>query len=269
MIVSFGRGAVRVVAIAVTAALGGCGGGGGGGDGGGDTQANRPPVAGAASFTTQEDVQLQGQLSGSDPDSDSLTFSRTSDPARGAVSAFAANGSFTYLPNPNISGSDSFGFTISDGRGGTASATVSIQITNVDDPVVARHDRLQAAGAALANLNVLANDDNFDAKPVTVTIEEPAAVGVAAVNANGTVRITGLPAGFRGVTRFRYRATEQAGASSVATAVVFVDIAPFRAIFAGDEQMAGFPEVYLTDLTGQAVRLTAATEEPMPGSIVR
>ena len=46
--------------------------------------------------------------------------------------------------------------------------------------------------------------------------------------------IGGLPAGFKGVTRFKYRVTDSSSATAIGTAAVFVGVEPFRVVFAGD-----------------------------------
>ena len=126
---------------------------------------------------------------------------------------------------------------------------------------VASNDVLRVDGATVATIAVLANDTDPDANPLTVTIEENAPIGVAAVNADGTVRITSLPGDFKGVTRFRYRVTDGGGLSSVASAAVFVGTDPFRVFFAGDASSNGSPEVYLQDfLSATPTAVTSATE---------
>ena len=47
-----------------------------------------------------------------------------------------ANGSFTYTPDANFYGTDTFTYVVSDGNGGTDTGTVTITVTAAaDDPV--------------------------------------------------------------------------------------------------------------------------------------
>lgn len=250
------RMACAVLAVACAA---GCGGGGGGAGNGGPPQ-NRAPAFGAVQFSTNEDTDISAQVTGTDADGDALTFTKTGDPGKGTVTAFGANGSFTYRPNRDAFGSDSFAVRVQDSQGNGVNGTVTLQIAPVADPPEARNDTLSVSGAGLANLDVLANDSDPDGDALTVTIESPAEVGTASVNAGGSIAISGLPAGFRGVTRFKYKVADPSNAASVATAAVFVDIAPFRAIFVGDEPGDGSNEMYLTDLVSAPVKLTTATQ---------
>jgi hypothetical protein len=238
----------------------GCGGGGGGGNGGSTPPQNRAPIFGTVQFSTNEDTDLSAQVTGSDADGDALTFTKTGDPGKGTVTAFAADGSFTYRPNPDAFGSDSFAVRVQDSQGTGVNGTVTVEIAAVADAPQARNDTLSASGAGLANLDVLANDTDADGDALTVTLESPAEVGTASVNAGGSIAISALPAGFRGVTRFRYKVTDPGGASSVGTAAVFVDVDAFPAIFVGDEPGNDSNEVYITDLASPPVKLTTATE---------
>lgn len=123
---------------------------------------------------------------------------------------------------------------------------------------VATADVMRADGTALDSINVKANDTDANGDTLTVTIEEAASIGTATVNTNGTVRITDLPAGFKGVTRFRYRVTDPSAASSSATAAIFVGGEPFRIAFAGDAAGATSTEVYLNDFVSAPKKISAA-----------
>lgn len=250
-------GAARVVLIITCASVAGCGGGGGGS--GAPTPQNRTPVLGLVQFTTNEDTDVSSQVTATDADGDALTFSRTSDPTKGSVTAFATNGSFTYRPNPDATGSDTFSVRAADAASSVV-GTVTIQITAVNDPPAARDDTLAVTSGGVANVEVIANDVEVDGDALAVSIESAAEVGTVAVNANNSIAISGLPAGFRGVTRFRYRATDPSGSFSVATAAVFVDVDPFRVVFAGDEPGQDSPELFITNLASAPVQLSSATE---------
>src|SRR5207244_9005931 len=61
----------------------------------------------------------------SDPDNDALTVTSVSLPAHG-VAAVNGDNTVTYVPVIAYTGPDAFTYSVSDGKGGTASATVSI-----------------------------------------------------------------------------------------------------------------------------------------------
>ncbi|MBI1925526.1 PD40 domain-containing protein [Candidatus Poribacteria bacterium] len=95
---------------------------------------NTPPVANPQSVTTAEDTALSITLTGSDADKDPLTFTVMMQPANGTLTGTAPN--LTYTPNLNFNGSDSFTFKANDGKADSESATVSITVTQINDPPV-------------------------------------------------------------------------------------------------------------------------------------
>ena len=97
------------------------------------TAGNGDPETGHYKATTDEDKPVSGKVSATDVDGDTLTFAKGSNPANGTVTV-DAQGNWTYTPNKDYNGSDSFTITVSDGKGGTATATVDIGITPVNDP---------------------------------------------------------------------------------------------------------------------------------------
>lgn len=264
------RPGIRACAIAIlAAALAACGGGGGGGgssgggsgSGGGDNTpppANPPPTLGTTRFTTKESTDLSAQVTATDPAGEALTFATTGNPAHGTLSSFAADGSFVYRPAPGVTGDDSFGIRVTDAGGNQVSGTVTITV-HPNRPPVAVNEVMRAEGATLDAIDVLSNDSDADNDALTVAIESAPLVGTASVNADSTVRISGLPAGFKGVTRFSYRITDTSGASTVAAVAVFVGTDPFRIFFAQDVPGSG-PEVFVNELTADPHAVTAATE---------
>ena len=63
-----------------------------------------------------------------DVDGDPLTTSVVTGPAKGAVS-HNVDGSFTYTPTTNFTGTDTFTYRVSDGTATSAPATVTIAVT--------------------------------------------------------------------------------------------------------------------------------------------
>lgn len=243
-------------------AVAGCGGGGGGGGRNSGRSTNAPPVFGALSYSTKLNTDLQAQVSASDPTNDALTFSVSANPASGTLVSFNPTGSFVYRPSSGFLGDDSFRVQVTDAGGNSVAGVVNINV-HPNRPPVASADALRADGAALSNIGVLANDTDADSDPLTVTIEEGALAGTATVNADSSIGITALPAGFKGVTRFKYRVTDSSSASAIGTAAVFVGAEPFRVVFAGDPAANGSSELYMSDFVSDPTVLTAATEGNM------
>jgi hypothetical protein len=101
---------------------------------------NDAPVAGDDSFTTNEDTALTIPAPGvlaNDSDVDTpvggLSALEVTDPAGGAVTV-SPDGSFTYTPEPNFNGADSFTYRVNDGGADSAAATVAITVTPVAEP---------------------------------------------------------------------------------------------------------------------------------------
>ena len=73
-------------------------------------------------------------MTGNDTDIDGgpLTVTAVSGPIGGTV-VLNGNNTITFTPTANTSGPASFTYTVSDGAGGTDTATVSITVTPVND----------------------------------------------------------------------------------------------------------------------------------------
>jgi len=61
-----------------------------------------------------------------DPDGDSLTLTSVTKPRHGSLSTNLA-GKITYTPNASFAGLDTFQYTVSDGNGGSATGTITIE----------------------------------------------------------------------------------------------------------------------------------------------
>jgi hypothetical protein len=72
-------------------------------------------------------VAINALANDSDPEGDALQITSYTQPGFGGVTL--NGGVFAYTPNPWAGGPDSFTYTINDGYGATASATVTILVT--------------------------------------------------------------------------------------------------------------------------------------------
>jgi subtilisin family serine protease len=96
--------------------------------------ANDPPTAVDDSVSINEDTPTAINVLGndSDVDGDALTPIAIGGEQLGTV-AINGDGTLQYTPPQDYYGDDSFSYTVSDGHGGTASATVSVTIAAVND----------------------------------------------------------------------------------------------------------------------------------------
>jgi hypothetical protein len=249
---------LRRVVQAATAAtvlccLSSCGGGGGGG--------SPDPVLSTTTFSTNENVALNGTLAATDPSGGAVTFAQGASPKSGTVSGFTPAGRFVYTPNPNFTGSDSFSVTATDTGGHSTTGTISIMVT-VNQPPTTTDTIVRADpdSSGVSSVNVLANATDPDKDKLTVTvIPNSTLVGTATVNSDGSVNIAGLR-GFKGLTRFDYTVTDPSAATATGHAAVFVGVDPFRAAFVADAAGNGSYEVYITNFAGDPSAVTTATQ---------
>ena len=103
---------------------------------------NHAPMADLQSVTTAEDTPAVINLSGSDPDGDTVVYSVVKAPSHGSLSGTAPN--LTYSPNKDFSGPDSFTFKVNDGTADSALTTLAIAVTPANDPPVANKIEITA-----------------------------------------------------------------------------------------------------------------------------
>ena len=95
---------------------------------------NDPPGATDDTYSLDEDTNLKQNLldNDTDPDSTSLTATLITSTSNGSLT-LGTDGEFSYTPDLNYNGSDSFRYRVSDGVGGTDGADVSLTINPVND----------------------------------------------------------------------------------------------------------------------------------------
>lgn len=96
-----------------------------------DDSVNSVPTAASASLTTQTNTAIMDNVTGNDPDGDTLAYAIVTAPVSGSLT-LDTSGSFTYQPALDQTGTDSFEFSVSDGINSAAVATIDITIENLE-----------------------------------------------------------------------------------------------------------------------------------------
>jgi large repetitive protein len=192
------------------------------------TAANDPPVATPDAYTTMEDSALNvgalGVLANdTDVDGDPLTAVLVSGPAHGTLT-LNPDGSFTYTPAHNFSGTDQFAYRAIDAEGVFASAQVTITVTAVNNAPVATDDAYittEDVSLAVKAPGVLGNDTDTDGDTLTAALVSGPAHGTLTLNANGSFTYTPT-SNFSGTDQVTYQASDGALTSNIATVSIAV-----------------------------------------------
>lgn len=186
---------------------------------------NNAPKANADSATTAYGAATTINVLGNDTDADgdALTITDVTSPANGTVTK-TADGKLTYTPKAGFSGTDTFSYTVSDGKGGTSTTTVTVNVgAKPNTPPVAANDTTNTAYGTAASLNVLGNDTDADGDALTITSFDTASANGGTVTKDASGNLVYTPkAGFSGTDTFKYTISDGKGGSSTATATVNV-----------------------------------------------
>ncbi len=138
--------------------------------------------------TTAEDTALVGSLTGSDPvegsDVDFSLDGENGGAEHGTVALDAETGAYTYSPDENYNGPDSFSFVANDGDDDSEPATVSIDVTPVNDAPVTNAGELTTAEDTDGS-GTLTGEDTVEGSSVTFALS-----GANGGATHGTVTIT-------------------------------------------------------------------------------
>lgn len=158
-----------------------------------------------------------------------LAVSGVGTPSNGGIVTIASDGkSINYTPAANYNGAETFTYIAKNSQGVELTATVTVQLTDVNDPPVANNDSFTASAGSSNNVfNVLTNDtrgaDSASSETLRVT-----SVGTPSQNGTVTIGSSGLTlnytprATFNGTETFTYTLSDGRGGTSVATVTVAV-----------------------------------------------
>ncbi|MEZ5681427.1 MAG: Ig-like domain-containing protein [Erythrobacter sp.] len=173
------------------------------------------------SVTTDEDTPVNGSVAGNDSTTSggTLTFEKASDPSHGAV-VVNPDGTYTYTPDANYNGPDSFTYTVTDPASGeTLTRTVDITVTPVNDApttVGTIGDQADADADTITSLDVTSFFTDIDSPTLTYSASGlPAGLTIDPVTGviSGTVDNSASQGGSGGVYSVTVTATDGDGAS--------------------------------------------------------
>ncbi|MDA1192697.1 MAG: Ig-like domain-containing protein, partial [Candidatus Poribacteria bacterium] len=179
------------------------------------TDVDDAPLAARRNVTTPEDTPVGIALEGNDSDSSSNSFAFTiiSQPGLGKLTG--SGSSWTFTPNPNVSGRDSFRFRLSDGAS-FSEAEITIDVLSVNDaPTLnAISDLTVYSDGAAHNATLSGATPGGGADEASQTVAITASSGSPSILPNPTITNAG------GVWTMSVLPTENAEGSSVVTVTV-------------------------------------------------
>ena len=134
---------------------------------------NTNPIAVDDDYATHKNTGITGNVTDNDGDADGdpLTAALATGPAYGTLT-LNSDGSFSYSPNTDFVGTDTFTYTVDDGHGGTGGATVTITVADTPPPVGVDDSYSIPAGTLyVPAAGVLANDTNPNGGPLTAIFD--------------------------------------------------------------------------------------------------
>ena len=190
---------------------------------------NTAPVANNDAFAVNEDTPLVIAAAGvlgndTDAETDPLTATVVTGPTNGTL-MLNPDGSFTYTPNANFNGVDSFTYQANDGTANSNIATVNITVNAVNDAPVATNDAYNTnedTALVIAPVGVLGNDTDVENDPLTATVVAGPTNGILVLNPDGSFTYT-PNANFNGVDSFTYQANDGTAPSNIATVNITVN----------------------------------------------
>ncbi len=182
---------------------------------------NDGPVAGADKASTNEDTAVTVNVLGNDSDADGDKLSVTAASAGHGTVTVNSDGTLTYKGDANFNGSDTITYSISDGKGGSATSTVAVTVNAVNDGPLAGADKASTNEDTAVTVNVLGNDSDVDGDKLSVT-GASAGHGTVTVNSDGTLTYKG-DANFNGSDTITYSISDGKGGNATSTVAVTVN----------------------------------------------
>lgn len=189
---------------------------------------SQAPIALADLYTIEEDQILTDNViaNDSDPNGQIITLSTISQLPKNGELEFNESGQFTYTPNLNFFGEDSFVYQITNTDNESSQASVVITILSINDTPTAVDDNVTLNRDNTVTIEksvLLANDSDIEQDKLTVLDElatQPS-FGSVQLNEDGSFTYT-TDEGFLSGDSFEYQISD--GNGGVAQASIFISI---------------------------------------------
>jgi hypothetical protein len=180
-------------------------------------------VVADAVLTTHEDQEGSVTVTATDANGDNIGAVVTTAPQKGRVSVSGVNTfTFTYAPDANVHGSDAFAFRVTDGRGGEAQATVSVNIVpQPDDPVFgASHFAIEEDEDLYGDLQA----EDVDGDSITYSVTVPPNLGTVTMDPSNGAFTYRPAANVHGNDQFQTQASSGGVAVTATTTIAIASV---------------------------------------------
>ncbi len=217
---------------------------------------NAGPTAQDDSILTSEDQSITTPgifftSNDTDPNNDQISITHVSlDSDYGGKVTLNNDGNIQYTPAENFTGQDKFTYTISDGKGGTSTATVNVIVNPINDAPVTTDDAFVVNEDLQLLVNkengLLINDSDLDGDNLFANLVTGPNHGTLSLNPDGSLAYT-PHANFHGEDTFTYKVND--GTTDSNTASVKITVNPVN-----DTPMAN--NDLFNGMKGQAINIS-------------
>ena len=229
------------------------------------------PIVNNDSATTDEDTPVNINVLANDTDSDGDTLSvvAVTQGTNGAVS-INPDKTVRYAPALNFFGSDSFTYTIDDGHGGQATATVNVTVNAINDAPVFTINLLSQTvqySDPITPVTVSVSDVDNATSDLTLTVLSSVPAGLTVTPTGvGSLTISGNPSVVAGVYPIDLRVVDPHNATTNATVTITVNKETAETSYTGDMSVVTAGPSVSTAIVRLAAHLTQDADGA-PGDI--
>ncbi|MDA9213144.1 Ig-like domain-containing protein [Flavobacteriaceae bacterium] len=232
------------------------------------TAVNDVPVVSALEYTLDEAGSQVLAFASTDAESDSVTYSVSTNPTNGTV--VSSDGVFTYTHNGSESSSDTFQYVANDGTGNSQPVSVTITVTPVNDAPIVTAGTISLNEGSNSSITLSASDAEGDAMTYAIATA-PTNGTVTLDTATGALTYT-HSGGENTSDTFTFTSSDSALTSSAGTVTVTVTAVNDAPVISADTfAVDQFDEVTFnipaTDAEGNSLTYTVETD-PTKGTLL-